>query len=824
MKASIEDVNPYSLVDAPVVVNKYGDICFFYVWKGVDILTSDKESLLDINEVIETAYSFLGEGYVIHQQEVVISSRYKYPQNEGSFIRKSFFEHYQGKEYHKQVTYLYIIKINSKNGNRNYSTPRLGKSDKFSSAARDIEAIKSAVEGFVRHGQTCGIHLLPLTDNNQIYKLLQGYLGGFEEGIFQDITFQSDRIVIGNEKLMGIMSIDSDDCLPPQLLPYRINEDFSNERVKLHSDTLYGVGSGLKANHVVNRIYFLLNQNGIKNELELKNKRLNSLSGLSKMNKRFHQDSDKFLENTYSGSGKLIVRAHVNIIYWANSKEEFNKIEIDIKSGFRKIGITPHQSNYLNQKAIFLSSMPGNGATLPLEGETFYTHAHIATALLNKECVTNSKSNFNPHALITTDRITGLPIERDSWFEPYKTKTITARNSCTAGKTGGGKTVSVINKLFQYWEMGFYINCIDIGRSLEVICKLVKGNYVIYKEGMSLGINPYGLTDKILTANRLEYLANFTSMLWRPQFEMDETQRAALEEVILTWYKAHKKESESYYRCAEGSEDYGFKHFYLWVSENVDLVNKITKEDKTFFDVNSFLLATKQFYNGKYSNLFTKAEGELLFDPENRFTVWEMDNVVDHPTLFPIFAMLITHLTTEVMWNKKGINKFFWIEEAWKVALKPGMANYFIYQLKTMRKFDGGFGFSIQEIGDMNVPNSRLMEVVKANVDVWDFTYHPDALAEGLARELGWIREDKPFDHRLDLLKSIKNDVNSKYPYMERLSIIGNDVKVVREMLSPEQIAAFMSDMNDKEKLFPFIEKNGGDYEKGIVDYVNSLN
>jgi len=806
----IDSVSRIMEVNMPIALVKNGNVSFCYkLTKGIDLLNALPERYEEVGQIWDKGFELLGEGFVIQQQDVYLEREYdgNFIQGEG-FLNDSVRKYYDGKKYLEKSIYIYITKIYKNALKQGYVYNKASVKGDI-----DINITQERVNSFLAYMNGEGIRLEPMKDDEEFYSLTLNYLSCFKDDAFHNIKFKDDSILIGESTHLGIAAITSAECLPVEVPYYSENTDYS---AVLYNDFGYNFGYGFNCSHVVNYVLFIDNQNAIKDKLEESARTAKALALMDAKNIQRAQDNMDFIQATHAGRGKLICRMHANVVYWADSLEEYKRLRSDLTARFKRKNIKPHFSDKTVQRYWFFCFQPASASTLPAD-ETFFQHSNVYSALISKDTIEAQISSVetDKRGLMVTHRLLDIPVYRDSWFIPYSNKQIQARNSCKIGKTGGGKTVSVINDLYQYWQMGFYVSCIDNGNSLEVITKLVGGNYIVYKEGMKLGINPFNLNG-VLSAEKLEFLVTFCYMLWKPGYVLNKTEEGAFSELILKAYGANKLADEHEYKV---SNKLDFRSFYEWVLNNKDLVKKITKREE-FFDSENFLMATRKFYDGIYSQLFLEGKRDYL-DINNRWTVWEMSNVVDHQTLFPIFAMLITDLTMDVMLNRKDLNKIFWFEEAGKVVEKAGMASFFIYLLRTIRKYDGQFGVSIQEINNMDVPGTQLLRTFLSNTDVWDICFHNDAEATNLAKALEWITPDKKVDIRYSLLRSLKNDVKAKFPYMERLNIIGSDAKIVKSMLTPVQIASFMSDRSDKEKLFKAVEEVGGDLEKGILKYAN---
>lgn len=140
-----------------------------------------------------------------------------------------------------------------------------------------------------------------------------------------------------------------------------------------------------------------------------------------------------------------------------------------------------------------------------------------------------------------------------------------------------------------------------------------------------------------------------------------------------------------------------FNSYYEFALERIP---QITKQQQVTFKINEFATILKPFYKGgEYENTLNNDMDAALFD--ERFIVFEIDNIKDNPVLFPIIVLIIMDVFTQKMRLKNNCRKCLVIEEAWKAIATPVMANYIKYLYKTARKHWAMVGVVTQDIEDI---------------------------------------------------------------------------------------------------------------------------
>ena len=124
-----------------------------------------------------------------------------------------------------------------------------------------------------------------------------------------------------------------------------------------------------------------------------------------------------------------------------------------------------------------------------------------------------------------------------------------------------------------------------------------------------------------------------------------------------------------------------FNSFYEFLKDEFVAILTHDKVKEKDFDVTNFLYVLRPYYKGgEFDYLLNATENlELLTE---RFIVFELDNIKDHPILFPVVTIIIMEVFISKMRKLKGIRKMILIEEAWKAIAKEGMAEYIKYLIQ----------------------------------------------------------------------------------------------------------------------------------------------
>ena len=144
----------------------------------------------------------------------------------------------------------------------------------------------------------------------------------------------------------------------------------------------------------------------------------------------------------------------------------------------------------------------------------------------------------------------------------------------------------------------------------------------------------------------------------------------------------------------------GVNTFYEFVKSDYRRVLEEKQVREKDFDLAGFLNVLEPYYRGgEYDFLLNS--GKQLDLLTKRFIVFEIDQIKDHPILFPVTTIIIMELFINKMRRLKGIRKMVVIEEAWKAIASANMADYIRYLYKTVRKFYGEAVVVTQEVDDI---------------------------------------------------------------------------------------------------------------------------
>src|SRR5206468_10487746 len=233
--------------------------------------------------------------------------------------------------------------------------------------------------------------------------------------------------------------------------------------------------------------------------------------------------------------------------------------------------------------------------------------------------------------------------------------------------------------------------------------------------------------------------------------------------------------------------------------------------------VSNFLYVLRPYYRGGEFDYLLNARQNLDLLGQ-RFIVFELDNIKDHPILFPVVTIIIMEVFISKMRKLKGVRKMILIEEAWKAIAKEGMAEYIKYLFKTVRKFFGEAVVVTQEVEDI-ISSPVVKQAIVNNSDckiLLDQSKYQNKF-EQIQELLGLTEKEKA----LVLSINKANDPTKKYKEVF-ISLGGVLSKVYRTEVSPEEYYTYTTEESEKMKVNQFASRYGNT-EKGIAAFVQHL-
>ena len=611
-----------------------------------------------------------------------------------------------------------------------------------------------------------------------------------DHSLIQDIHFKNG-IRIGNNHCQLYTLADAED-LPP-LCGSRINYDkYSTDRTKFSTGFASPLGLLLPCNHIFNQYIFIGDAQQTLKQLESKRLRLQSLSAYSR-------------ENAISQQ-RHPVKAHFNVFAWTDNLDKLKDLKNQISSALVQLDANPKQETD-GAPQIYWAGLPGNEADFPMN-DTFDTFVEQAACFLNLE--TNYRSSPSPVSIRLGDRLTGKPIQVDISDEPMQLGYCTNRNKFILGPSGSGKSFFTNHMVRSYYEQGTHIVLIDVGHSYKGLCDMLKGYYFTYDEKNPIRFNPFYISEgDVLDTEKKESIKTLLLALWKKDDEtFGRSEYVALSNSLQLYYEKLAGD-QTLFPC--------FNTFYEFLQTDFTRVLKADKVKEKDFDIDNFMYVLRPYYKGgEFDYLLNATENLDLL--KERFIVFELDNIKDHPILFPVVTIIIMETFISKMRKLKGVRKMILIEEAWKAIAKEGMAEYIKYLFKTVRKFFGEAIVVTQEVEDI-ISSPVVKQAIINNSDckiLLDQSKYQNKFDQ-IQELLGLTEKEKA--QVLSINKA--NDPARKYKEVF-ISLGGMHSKVYRTEVSPEEYLAYTTEESEKVKVHQYTQRYGS-IERGIEALAKDL-
>jgi conjugation system TraG family ATPase len=619
---------------------------------------------------------------------------------------------------------------------------------------------------------------------------------GQEERFVYDINLKGN-LSIGN-KHCRLFTLGNVDHLP-MLCGSRIDYDpYCTDRTRFSVGFAATLGQLLSCNHIYNQYIFFEDPSKTIKKLESKRLRLQSLAAYSRENLVSRDAVNDFL-NEAIGEQRLPVKSHFNILAWTEDESQLKAIKNMVSSALAQMDAVAKEET-VGAPQIFWAGIPGNAADFPMN-DSFDTFLEQATCFLNLE--TGYQSSLSPIGIRLGDRLTGKPVHVDISDEPVKRGVCTNRNKFILGPSGSGKSFFTNHMVRSYYEQGTHIVLVDVGHSYKGLCDLVEGYYFTYNEDSPIRFNPFhiGKGDSMDTEKK-ESIKTLLLALWKKDDEtFHRSEYVALSNALQLYFENLQKDPRIF-PC--------FDSFYEFLRDSYVGILQGEKVKEKDFDISNFLFVLRPYYRGGEFDYLLNATDNLDLLQE-RFIVFELDNIKDHPILFPVVTIIIMEVFISKMRKLKGVRKMILIEEAWKAIAKEGMAEYIKYLFKTVRKFFGEAIVVTQEVEDI-ISSPVVKQAIINNSDckiLLDQSKYMNKF-DGIQELLGLTEKEKA----LVLSVNRANDPGKKYKEVF-ISLGGTVSKVYRTEVSLEEYLVYTTEESEKVKVSEYAQMFGS-IQKGI--------
>jgi conjugation system TraG family ATPase len=714
MERELSELLPVYGIEGDCILSKQGDFTLAFRVEKPEIFTLSPEQYESLNQLFVKAIRVLPPYSILHLMDWFLTDRYSGQfQEERSFLARSSERFYNERPWLRHESYLFLTKKPAGRQDTTSAFSSLFRRNLIPVESIDGETVatfKDLASQFIRILEDSRLLRLEPLKAEDLWSgpgkagLIERYctLGREARPLLGDIDFK-DGMRIGNRHCVLYTLSDAEDL--PGSCSSRVDYPlYSMDRSRYPVGFACGLGLLLPYDHIYNQYVFIDDAQEAIKKLEAKRLRLQSLASYSRENAVSEQGVNGFLNEAVSEQ-RLPVLAHFNILAWSEERGELGDIRNAVASAIAQLDASPRQET-AGAPQIWWAGIPGNEGDFPMN-ETFRTFAEQAACLFELE--TNYRTSGSGFGLRLGDRLTGRPVHVDIDDEPRRLGLIANYNMFVLSGSGGGKSFFMNHLVRSYYEQGTHILLIDVGHSYEIQCTLHSGRYFTYSEDAPIRFNPFYIApgDELDTEKR-ESIKTLLLALWKKMEEgHNRSEYVALSNALQGYY-ALLDADLTVFPC--------FDTFYEYLRADFSTVLKADNVKDKDFDLPNFLYVLRPFYKGgEYDYLLNAGENLDLLN--ERFIVFELDNIKSHPILFPVVTLIIMELFVGKMRKLKGVRKMIVVEEAWKAIAQQGMAEYIKYLFKTARKFFAKAVVVTQEVEDI-VSSEIIRQAIVNNSDI----------------------------------------------------------------------------------------------------------
>lgn len=812
---SIEQLLPLLCYENGFLISKSGDATLLFRAELPEVFSLGKENFDSMHAAWVRALRCLPDYTIVHKQDVFTAEAFS-PEIPAEAADKSFLNaasdrHFKGRKRLKHNCFVYVTLCPGRKNFAGSGSSIICRSRIVPAEVCDEASLRSfgdAVRQFSHILSENGLELTPLSPQEVLgdsshFGLIEQYLsldfsGG--KGVLCDFI-SSGKDFMAGDNFVSCYSISDIEDLPSQVETYSRHDKFSTDASFFAVSYVHGLGVELPFDHIYNQYFFLDSHKQVTAEIEKRGREQQSLSGISRENAINKQFNDQYLNEAVI-EARRSVKAAANVLIWDKSYPSLlskNAIVGAVMANMdctvnKTEGIVPH---------IFWGGIPGAASQFPAD-MTFLTFLEQACCfILGESAPRDCSEGFG---IRLCDRIFGSPLKIDISDYPRSRGWTDNRNKFILGPSGSGKSFFTNHLVRQYYEQDAHVVIVDVGDSYLGLCKLIQeqtggedGVYFTYTDEHPISFNPFYVADGSYTVEKREQLASLIFCLWKNE---SETITKAEETHIATAINSYLSQ------IAESAVRPSFNGFYesLQTSFRDELNSSGVRREN--FDVDNLLQVLRPYYRGGMYDFLLNSEEDINL-LEKRFIVFEIDNIKDHKTLFPVVTLILMDTFISKMRHPSLAysRKMILIEEAWKAISKSGTAEFIKYLYKTVRKHFGEAIVVTQEVDDI-IGNEIVKNAVISNADCKilldqrKYANRFDEIKQILALT------DKETAIALSINRDIKTAGRS--PYKEVfIGFNGNRAAVYAVEVSREEYLAYTTEKKEKARLLEMQGRTG---------------
>lgn len=823
----IERMLPLLAYENDILVSKTGDMTALFEVELPEIFSSGMSDFDNLHQMWVRAMQSLPDDTIVHKQDVFVEKRFKSPDSEGrTFLSAASDRHFDGRRFLDHKCYLYITQCPHKNMRTKASGSPLNIKGYLPAEGKEVTAendFEASVAAFIGILSENGVVARRLTEQEVIgdetrFGVIENYLGLTYEkkSVLQDMSVDGDYFKIG-DNYVSMFAISDVDALPMKVYTYARHNKFSSDNLTFAVGYPSSLCLALGFSHIYNQLFFIENTKDNLREVEVSITRQRAFSAVSRENAVNMEFNEAFLDDI-SRKGQRTVRCSFNLISWNKYLPDLLRNNNVIAARLANMDITATRTLQLTPQ-MFWGCIPGAASLYPCE-MTFLTAMEQGCCFINNE--TNYHTSRSGFGIRMCDRISGIPINVDISDEPLKEKHwIDNRNKFILGPSGSGKSFFTNHMVRQYWEQGTHVVIVDVGDSYLGLCKQIQqetggrdGVYYTYKEDAPIRFNPFYVADGVYTTEKREQLSNLVFVLWKGEHGYSKTEETHVSTAINTYIDKH---------VLTGKVIPSFNTFYEFLTDESEGFKAYVSAQRIRldnFDVDDLIQVLRPYYKGgQYDYLLNATENLNMLD--KRFIVFEIDNIKDHPTLFPVVTLVLMDTFLSKMRHPSiaSERKMILIEEAWKAISRQGTAEFIKYLYKTVRKHFGEAIVVTQEVDDI-VSNPIVKEAIISNADckiLLDQRKYQNKF-EIVQTVLALTDKEKA------IALSVNKDIHhtpGRAPYKEVfITLNGNHSAVYAVEVSREEYLTYTTEKREKERLYAY-ERRLGSMERAIKEYIS---